>query len=311
VAMIMVRRAATIDICYLYTSILEKTAFADEWKRGTSRGALFCVLGFGLGMLCLDGGLYKAGWEFEGGIGMSKEVEASLLPTIDLFFSLVKWFFVPICFVGLSAIVATIRRGLYVYPGWGKYPTNKDGSVKPSYEMDAAAAFAEGTFAEFRKIRYKRWFLTFFCSTAVLLGVAVLIPFWTFFYFAVTQPVKAACEAYAEGAAAVALPLPVGEMTSAIADGILYGIPVVCDFVPWLCGAIGTVPSTYWSSIEELSQYPVDLDKACEVAIGVDYWMKVMLFGLILHLPAAMSAWHLLSRYTMLMQVQDTLAERA
>ena len=64
--------------------------------------------------------------------------------------------------------------------------------------------------------------------------------------------------------------------------------------------------------LDHLKQYHnrVDWAIACETAEGVQFWMKTMLFGLIVHLPAAMTAWHLVHRYTTLMQVKDVLAGR-
>jgi len=308
VAMISVRLAVPIDMLYLYQSVVNTPKFEDEFKVGTSKGATRCILGFGIGMLFLDGGLYKTAWAFSDGIGLPAETEAALLPTIDMFFSLDKWFFVPICFVGLSAIVVTIKRGLWVYPNYGQ-PFKEGAKTYPSYDEVAAKAFKEGKWAEFCKSRDRKWLFLFLASTAVLIGVAALIPAWTLWYFGVTEPAATACDLGLAAREVSIAAAPLGEITTAWTAGLVAGVPQLCELVPWLCSAIGTISEKTYT-LDTLKELPLDIDKACEVAYAVNFWGKTMLLGLLIHLPAAMVAWHLVNRYTTLMTIKDIAAGR-
>merc|ERR1711998_80828 len=53
IAMVLLRLFVPVDLFYLYSSVIEKHDV--EFGKGTSRGAVFCIVGFGLGMLALDG----------------------------------------------------------------------------------------------------------------------------------------------------------------------------------------------------------------------------------------------------------------
>lgn len=294
VCMIAIRQAMPIDIASLYSGIISKPAFEAEFGKNTGRGAIVCFLGFGIGMLFLDGALFKAAWEFTDGSGLPANVDAQLLPVVDFIFNLVKIFFVPICFIGLSAIVGTVKRGLWLYPEYGKI-----GSTKPTYEMAAAAAYKEGKWKEFKKAKDRRTFLLFFCSTSVLIGVAVLIPLWAIFYFA-SSTVDAACDVRGT-ARLIDMATPDGEVTGAIADAVLEG-------GKWVSAKLGYDTTSY--TYAQLGNFGLDVPKACDVADGVNFWMLTMFFGLFVHLPAAMSAWHLLNRYTTIMHIKDVLAGR-
>lgn len=311
-ALVLIRAYAPVDLVYQYSAILGKDVYEADFKAGTAKGARFCVLGFGLGMLFLNGALYKAQWALDEGVGLPAEVEARLLPLCRFTFQLVIWFFIPICFVGLTAIVSTIKRGLWVYPAWGKpNPLDKEGKPLPTYERAAAKAYAEGTWAAFQKGKARRGFGLWFCSTAVLCGVCLLIPPWAVFY-AATETTAVACDVALE-TRFLALETPVGEVAKSIADGIIAGIPQLCTFLEaktaLACPA--DVPlDGYELRLERLDDFDLDLDKACGAAYTLNFWMKTMLFGLLVHLPAAMVAWHLINRYTMLMHLKDINAGR-
>ena len=305
VAMVLLRLYVPNDLYTLYFGLLEKPAFEAEWAKGVGKGTIGCFLGFGIGMLFLDGALYKCGWAFEEGLGLPADVEADLLPVLDLVITAVKVFFIPICFVGLTAIVATTKRGLWLYPDYGKA-----GSTKPTYEQAAAAAYKAGAWEKFQKSKGRRTFFIFFCSTAVLIGVIALIPPWAVFFTA-SNTIAGACDA-GLAAQTIALDTPVGEMTKTICDGILASVPAVQTLLNEQLGTTITVsPTLTLADINaKLAEVPLDVDQACATAYTVNFWMFTMLFGLIVHLPAAMSAWHLLGRYTMLMQAKDALGGR-
>ena len=116
-----------------------------------------------------------------------------------------------------------------------------------------------------------RTILLFVCSTAVLLGVAVLIPIWTMFYVA-SSTVDAACDAGA-AAGAINMNTPVGEVTKSIQGGILEG----SKWVSSKLGDLGFPPTDI--TFPKLSDYPIDYAKACDVADGVNFWSLTMCVG--------------------------------
>jgi len=300
VLMILIRYYVPLDLFVLYSWIVSKPAYEAEFKKGTGKGALVCFFGFAIGMLFLDGALYKTGWEFKKGMGLPSGYEAELLPHIDFLVSLVKIFFLPVCFLGATAIFCTVKRGLYLYPEYGK-PDSERKTTKPTYDEDAAAAYKAGTWEAFVKARKKRTFGLYFASTGVLLGVVVLIPIWGLAYVG-SSTVSAACDV--RGAENfINMHTNVGEVTKSVSDGLLKG-------GAWIEEKLGLEAPSFDVGLDELKKQYIDWEVACDTAEGVHFWTKTMLFGLLIHLPAAMTAWHLVNRYTMLMNVKDVLAGR-
>ena len=104
-------------------------------------------------------------------------------------------------------------------------------------------------------------------------------------FFTASNTIAGACDA-GLAAQTIALDTPVGEMTKTICDGILASVPAVQTFLNEQLGTTITVSPTL--TLAGIVCSPsLDVDQARHRTPSTS---TTMLFGLIVHLPAAMSA---------------------
>ena len=192
--MLRVRRGTIGYTAYLYERVLSSPALQMDADAivGTRLGAIpcgaqLCFLGFGLGMLLLDGALFYAGWVFdEDGTSLPPLIDGSVRSAYVTVILVAKLAFVPVCFLGLTSIVCIIRRGGWIVPGWYK---------KALYEEDVSMAVQAGTFGSFRAHKERKTVLFHVLAFGTLFGVLLLIPLLAIAIFAVTQFAASSCGA--------------------------------------------------------------------------------------------------------------------
>jgi len=202
-----VRLCLIDDLYYLYYALYDPKDDKYELTHGMPNGAIRALLGFAIGMLLLDAPLFVSAAEFGSGLGLSPDLEDALLGALDTVLCWVKWFFGPICFLGVGSIVGTIRRGSWIAPEGVDCcfcslcccppkcnPARPCCGITTEYQKSAATAIANGKWSEFKKNRHKRRYVLEALSSGVLLGVVVLIPIYTLAY-AGTYSAATTCKA--------------------------------------------------------------------------------------------------------------------
>jgi len=278
-AALAMRWQVGLDISYLYAYVFD----VDERIKGLPWGQVRMLLFTAIGMLLLDGGLFKAADSFlpkddgsyGGGTGLPGDIEATLLWWWDSVFWWVKAGTFPICFLGLSANIASIRRGAYIQP-------TCDGKCcggKPHYRADAEAALKGGTWETFQKGKKKRTTAAVVIFAATFAGVLLLIPVYWVVYSVITAYIGF-CPTEENPTSTLPIDLDaVGKLLPGTPDAYF--------------AAVGTV------DINGFTTY------TCKAFDNLSYWLYVTLVGLFMHLPGIGGGWSLLNRYTMIMSAID------
>jgi len=250
----------------------------SELIKGTGKGAVTSLVYFAIGMLLLDAPLFVAPLEYSydcgvygtifqtacTGFGLPPVLEAQLVVILEAVFFWTKIFYVPICFVGLTAIVGTLQLGAWVGPDESRPCC----SVKSHYKSALKKAIDAGTYEQFHKTRVRNGYLLQTLNIGVLIGVCVLIPIYTVVYIGV-KGAKDSCDLVTASAQYVPA------LTQGAVEFVDDATPVV-EFAKAIATSVmaGDLTAPMGERLNALSQdvafmdkvYAIDLKPACDGA---------------------------------------------